>query len=111
MRHLVTVKLKAQDVDIVGYQSEEHEEYVTIDYPVQVKLDTNQGFYAIDWLYLASVKTISIDKSDIMYYTEPSDRAQAIYDEFWESIEQQNKNEELHDELQTLFESKIATKH
>ena len=102
---------KSQDVDIVGYQCEEHEEYVTIDYPVQVKLDTNQGFYAIDWLYLAEIKTISISKSDIMYYTQPSERAQSIYDEFWESIEQQNKNEELHDELQTLFESKMAIKH
>ena len=112
MKHLVTLKLKSQDVDLVGYQSEEHDDYVTIEYPVQVKLDTSQGFYAIDWLYLADAKVISIDKSDIFYYTEPSDRAHTIYDEFWESVyhSKQDSIDEI-DELQTLFESKIATKH
>lgn len=112
MKHLVSLKLKSLDIDIIGYQCEDDDYSITIENPVQVKLDTNQGFYAVDWLYLAEKKIVSINKTDMIYYTKPSERAHTIYDEFWESVHyhKQDNSEDI-DELQALFESKISTKH
>jgi len=110
MKHLVSLKLKTQDIDLIAYQLEEQTHTITLEHPVQVKLDTNQGFYAVDWLYLANKKIITIDKRDIFYYTEPSDRAQSIYDEFWHSMSEQSMDD-IKDELETIFESRLATKH
>lgn len=111
MKHLIAIKLKSQDIDLIAYQSGDDEYHITVERPVQVRLEPNQGFYAVDWMYLSSKKVVSINKKDILYYTQPSDRAQSIYDDFWEASDRNDNDEIDSDELLTLFESRMSTKH
>jgi len=115
MNNLVAIKLKRQDVDLLGYLKDTQDDYFEIDRPVQVKLEPHDGFFAVDWLYLSESKSIAISKDEIICFSEPSERAYEIYDQFWQSMND-NKDSRLNslddvDELASYLESKFALKH
>jgi hypothetical protein len=109
MSNLVTVKLK-RDIDLIGSIKEDQKDYLILENPIQVKLDTNEGFYAVDWLYLSNTNSVTINKEDMIYFTECTDRANKIYNEFWEA-NTSSRDETSIDEMLSIFESKISTKH
>lgn len=112
MKHLIAIKFKSQDIDLVAYQLEDEETRITVEKPVLVRLEPNQGFYAVDWMFLANKKIVSINKNDILYYTEPSERAQTMFDDFWEASDRNEGTSEADtDELLNMFEAKLSTKH
>ena len=112
---LMAIKLKRQE-DVLCYIENSDDYGITISNPVLVHLDPNKGFYARDWLYLSDTKTVKINKADIYFIHEASERSIEIYDEYMDSIERHNietnnDESELEEMFTSLLESRKSIKH
>lgn len=107
---LKSLKLK-NDCDLLCFVIEESAQFLTISQPIQVNVEPRMGFYARDWLFLTDEKVVQIDKNDIFFVKNASNRSIEIYDEFREQQDVEKQVDEFeHDELSDVFESLLESK-
>ena len=120
MVEFVNVKMRNGE-DIIAVISHDTENTITIHNPVKIEIDPNQGFFAKSWLLLAKSNAVTLDKSDILFYDDASERGIECYEEFMERITKPSDSlfedadlestSELEDVFTSLLESKTSTKH
>lgn len=119
MTELVNIKMKSGD-DIIAIAIHSDDESITIESPVHMQVDPQNGFFAKSWLLLARSNSVTLDKRDILYIDDASDKAISYYEEFTVKLGLQSTEEmsvpeddfsDLEDMFTALLESRTSTKH
>lgn len=128
MSELVCIKLRNGD-DLIAILISSNEDELTIENPVQIEVDPVHGFFAKSWLLLTRSNFVTLDKNDIIFFDDASDKAIRYYESFMHKLsmsvreedsmedftsKHDDSNESLSD-LEEIFismiESKASTKH
>lgn len=128
MSELVCIKLRNGD-DLIAILISSNEDELTIENPVQIEVDPVHGFFAKSWLLLTRSNFVTLDKNDIIFFDDASDKAIRYYESFMHKLsmsvreedsmedftsKHDDSNESLSD-LEEMFismiESKASTKH
>lgn len=123
MAEFVTIKLKT-GVDLIAIVSHNADDSITVENPIQIEVDPVHGFFAKSWLLLARSNFVTINKEDILFFDDASDKAIYYYEEFMEKLGKSFREEErvdrqidddemsdLEDMFMSLLESRMSTKH
>lgn len=123
MAEFVTIKLKT-GVDLIAVVSQNADESITIENPIQIEVDPVHGFFAKSWLLLARSNFVTIDKEDILFFDDASDKAIHYYEEFMEKLGKPYREDDpidkhidddemsdLEEMFTTLLEARASTKH
>jgi hypothetical protein len=130
MSEFVNIKLKNGE-DLIAIFVNQENDTLTVENPIQIQVDPELGFFAKSWLLLARSNFVTLDKKDIIFYDDASDKAIRYYEDFMQRLgvsAQEEDDEDIDDlmsrreeakesisELEELFtsllESKVSTKH
>lgn len=127
MAEFVNIKLKNGD-DLIAIFIDHADDTLTVENPVQIQVHPEHGFFAKSWLLLSRSNFVTLDKKDIIFYDDASDKAIRYYEDFMRKLGISARENEMNDlnysheetsdtisELEELFtsllESKVSTKH
>ena len=120
MAEFVNVKMRNGD-DLIAVLTHDAEDTITIHNPVKIEIDPINGFFAKSWLLFAKSNAVTLDKGDILFYDDASERGIECYEEFMERISKSTDSifedtdleptSELEDIFTSLLESKTSIKH
>ena len=128
MTEFVNIKLKNGE-DLIAIFVNQGDDTLTVENPIQIQVDPEHGFFAKSWLLLARSNFVTLDKKDIIFYDDASDKAIRYYEDFMQRLGVSAREEEEIDDLMSrreeakesiseleelftsLLESKVSTKH
>lgn len=117
---LIHIKLKSGE-DILAYLGEETNHKIELITPITVVIDPTYGMFAKSWLLLSELNRVSIDTTNVMFFSAASRKAIDYYDEFMHRVSDKEQRQSVEDdteftsELEEIFgammESKGSMKH
>ena len=117
MSQVVNVKLKNGD-DIVAILHSDEDEFVILENPVQIEADPEHGFFARSWLLLSDEDFVTLDKQDLFYIHNASDKSIGYYEDFVEKVTSkkgvvtdEDFTTDLEDVFNAIMDSRSAVKH
>jgi hypothetical protein len=106
MAQVVNVKLKNGD------------DIVILENPVQIEADPEHGFFARSWLLLSDEDFVTLDKQDLFYIHNASDKSIGYYEDFVEKVTSkkgvvtdEDFTTDLEDVFNAIMDSRSAVKH
>lgn len=117
--NIVYLKLYNGD-DIIAKNISSDDVHYCIEDPLQVKVHPTHGMFAKNWLLLSSENVIFLNKKDILFIGEASEKAILYYSTFIDRLEQmsseeQPTEEEMRKDVETrllaMIEADTSTKH
>ena len=117
MAQVVNVKLKNGD-DLVAILISDEDMFVVLANPVQIEADPYHGFFARSWLLLSDKNFVTVDKEDLFYVHNASDKSIGYYESFVEKVSSKKgvvSEEDFTTDLEAVFnaimESRGSVKH
>ena len=117
MTQIVNVKLKNGD-DLVAILISDEDMFVVLANPVQIEADPYHGFFARSWLLLSDKNFVTVDKEDLFYVHNASDKSIGYYEDFVEKVTSkkgvvtdEDFTTDLEDVFNAIMDSRSAVKH
>ncbi len=117
---LVHVKMKNGE-DLLAYLGEHNDRKIELITPITVVIDPTYGMFAKSWLMLSELNSVTVDSTNIMFFSTASRKAVDYYDEFMHRMVENKQRQSVEDdteftsELEEIFgammESKSSMKH